>query len=75
MSKKVFVTICRGFGKDADSAKEDAFFKAQCEGHDPESLDREWFKCNNGNVGLRLYTSYTTEADGSHPVMNAEVAA
>ena len=75
MSEKTFVTICRGFGKDADSAKEDAFFKAQCEGHDPESLDREWFRCANGNVGLRLYTSYVTEGEGNRPNMKAEVAA
>ena len=71
MSKKVYVTICRGFGKTADEAKEDAFFKASCEGHDPESLEREWFKCQNGNTGLRLYTSYAAEGEGNHPNLKA----
>lgn len=75
MSKKVTVTICRGFGKTADDAKSDAWFKAECEGHDPSTLDREWFRCQNGNVGVRLYATYDAEEAANHPQLNkAEVA-
>ena len=73
MSKKNFITICRGFGKTSDEAKEDAYFKASCEGHDPESLEREWFRCNNGNVGCRLYAIQYLEDEGNKPHLKAAI--